>query len=273
MISWPCGAFWPFLLTPQTCAGETNARHPSIHVSNPQYQQTSRNCQAKLVAAIETQIVRKNSKKWPIFTEKNALKNNFLWVFGHVWTRFFMFLDFLSTLGTYWIFWWQKKLIDFSPLSTLFSLSGQLPKAITAPWKWFLRVQWWNTFQLGPKKPPKPLLAKKNSTPPNPKLHSQPSVRCKIHCLGLGRTSQRQMVLGKVTTERPPADSSVCSRRGSSDWCRLLHTDIDSWIDWPKSPLVLCIFHVLHNCLGLGIPCSLCQPDDSKCVLPLHTAT
>ena len=115
MISWPCGAFWPFLFFAKSCAGETNARHSWIHVFHHRYKQTPRNCLQKLVAAIKTQIVRKNSKKWPIFTEKNALKSNFLWVFGHVWTQFFMFLDFSSTLGTYWIFWGQKNWIDFSP--------------------------------------------------------------------------------------------------------------------------------------------------------------
>ena len=78
--------------------------------------------------------------------------------------------------STYWIFLGQKKRLIFHPLSTLISPSGWLPKAITAPWKCSLRVQWWNTFQLGPKKPPKPLLAKNKFQPQTPKSHSQPSV-------------------------------------------------------------------------------------------------
>ena len=72
----------------------------------------------------------------------------------------------------------KKIWLIFHPLSSLISLSGWFPKAITAPWKWSLRVQWCSTFQLGPKKPPKPLLGKKIA-PPNPKLHSQPSVHWK----------------------------------------------------------------------------------------------
>ena len=115
MIFWPQGAFWPFLFFPETCAGETNARHPSIHVFYHRYQQTPRNCQEKLVAAILMHIMTKKGKKWPIFTDKNALKNNFLWVFGHLRTQFSTLVNFSSTLGTYWIFLGQKKLIDFSP--------------------------------------------------------------------------------------------------------------------------------------------------------------
>ena len=110
------------------------------------------------------------------FHWKNVLKNNFLWVFGHVWTQFFMLVNFSSTLGTYWIFLGQNNWLIFHPLSTLISLSGWLPKAITAPWRCSLRVQWCNTFQLGPKKPPRPLLPPKKFQAPNPKSQSQPSV-------------------------------------------------------------------------------------------------
>ena len=119
------------------------------------------------------------------FHWKNALINNFLWVFGLVWTQFFTLVKFSSTLGTYWIFSGQKNWLIFYPLSTLISLSGWLPKAITAPWKCSLRVQWWNTFQLGPKKPPKPLLAKNKFQPQTPKSQSQPSVHCHIGLEGL----------------------------------------------------------------------------------------
>ena len=92
----------------------------------------------------------KNSEKWRIFKGKIWLQNHFWWLFGHVWTRFFILINFSSTLGTYWIFLGQKNWLIFHPLSTLISLSGWLPKAITAPWKCSLRVQWWNTFQLVP---------------------------------------------------------------------------------------------------------------------------
>ena len=74
----------------------------------------------------------------------------------------------------------KKVQLIFHPVFALFSLSGRLPKAITTHWKCSLRVPWWNTFQWGPRKPPKPLLAKKNSRPKNPKSHSQPSVHCKF---------------------------------------------------------------------------------------------
>ena len=99
-----------------------------------------------------------------------------------------MLVNFSSTLGTYWIFLGQKKWLIFHPLSTLISPSGWLPKAITAPWKCSLRVQWWNTFQLGPKKPPKPLLAKNKFQPQTPKSHSQPSVHWHNILLGLEQT-------------------------------------------------------------------------------------
>ena len=47
---------------------------------------------------------------------------------------------------------------NFSP----FSPPGRLPNATTTPWKWFLRVPWWNTFQWDLREPPKPFLEKKN---------------------------------------------------------------------------------------------------------------
>ena len=57
------GAFWPFLFSSKTCAGNTNASHPSIHVSNHQYQFNLRNCTRKLVAAILMHIMTKKGKK------------------------------------------------------------------------------------------------------------------------------------------------------------------------------------------------------------------
>ena len=98
-----------------SCVGGTNARHSPRHAFIHCQPFHLRNSLRKLVAAILMQIVTKEGKKWPIFTEKNALKNNFLWVFGHVWTQFFTLVNFSSTLGTYWIFLGQKNLIDFSP--------------------------------------------------------------------------------------------------------------------------------------------------------------
>ena len=70
----------------------------------------------------------------------------------------------------------RKVHLIFHPVFALFSLPVWLPKAIIIPWKCLLRVPWWNTFQWGPKKPPKPLLPKIKFQAPNPKSQSQPSV-------------------------------------------------------------------------------------------------
>ena len=59
----------------------------------------------------------------------------------------------------------KKVQLIFHLVFALFSLPGRLPKAVIIQWKCLLRVPWWNTFQWGPKKPPKPFLAKKNSSP------------------------------------------------------------------------------------------------------------
>ena len=122
------------------------------------------------------QIMRKNSKKWQIFTKKIGLKTHLWWVFGHVWTKFFMLVNFSPTLSTYYTFLGQKYTIDFSPDFSHFSPPGRLLKAVESPWKCFLRVPWLKTFHLGPRKPPKPLLAKNIFNPQIPKSQSQPSV-------------------------------------------------------------------------------------------------
>ena len=114
------------------------------------------------------------------FDQKTWFKNYFWMVLGHVWTGIFTLVNLPPTLSMNCIFLRQKSLIDFLPIFCPFSLLGRLPQAIPTPWKCFLGVPWWKTFHLGPRKPPKPLLAKKDSSLPNPKLHSQPSVRCLI---------------------------------------------------------------------------------------------
>ena len=115
MISRPYEAFWPFLFCAKTCAGESNATHPSIYVVNPWQHQTPRNPWTKLLQAIQTQIMAKNGEKWRIGTQKNWLENYFWWVFGHVWTEIFMLDNFPSTLTTYNTFLGQKYAIDFLP--------------------------------------------------------------------------------------------------------------------------------------------------------------
>ena len=57
----------------------------------------------------------KNCKKWRILTTKNGLKTYFWWVFGHVWTEFFMLVNLPPTLIMNYIFLGQKSSIDFSP--------------------------------------------------------------------------------------------------------------------------------------------------------------
>ena len=70
-----------------------------------------------------------------------------------------------------------KSCATFLPGYSIFSLIGKLPIATQTPWNWFLRVPWWNTFQLGSRKAPKPLLAKKKFLSPQiikrPKSQSQ----------------------------------------------------------------------------------------------------
>ena len=167
MIFLPYGAFWPFLFFSKTCVDETNASHPSIHVSNHQYQKTPRNCRKKLVAAILMQIMTKKGKKWPIFTDKNALKNNFLWVFGHVWTQFSTLVNFSSTLGAYWIFLGQKNLIDFSPPFNPFFTVRQTSKSYNGPLKVLPEGSMVEYLPVGSQEAPKTIIGKKNISAPN----------------------------------------------------------------------------------------------------------
>ena len=106
-----------------------------------------------------------NDKKWqkesPILNEKIGLKTILWTIFGHVWAGIFMPINFPPTLITYYTFLGQKCSIDFSPDFSHFSPTGRLLKAIQTPWKWFLRVPWWNTLHNGPRKAPKRLLTKK----------------------------------------------------------------------------------------------------------------
>ena len=137
-----------------------------------------------------------------------------------------MLVNFSSTLGTYWIFLGQKKRLIFHPLSTLISPSGWLPKAITAPWKCSLRVQWWNTFQLGPKKPPKPLLPPKKIQAPNPKSQSQPSV----HCILFGP----RKLLGYFSFKAHIFPKGTLAYH----WLNW------NWIKWPKGLFCVDVLHI-----------------------------
>ena len=160
------GAFWPFLFSSKTCAGKTNASHPSIHVSNHQYQQTPRNCRKKLVAAILMQIMTKKGKKWPIFTDKNALKNNFWWVFGHVWTQFSTLVNFSSTLGAYWIFLGQKNLIDFSPPFNPYFTARLTSESYNGPLKVLPEGSMVEYLPVGSQEAPQTIIAKSKFSSP-----------------------------------------------------------------------------------------------------------
>ena len=106
----------------------------------------------------------------------------------------------------------KKVQLIFHPVFALFSLPGRLPKAIITPWKCLLRVPWWNTFQWGPKKPPKPFLAKKNFQPQNPKSHSQPSVQC-----GFFHASSKQLKIWAIVCLELPKNhqKNTAQRAGS----------------------------------------------------------
>ena len=77
MIFWPYAAFWPFLFSLKSCAGKSNATHPSKYVVNHQHHQTPRNSLKKLLQAIWAQIMNKNGKKWRILMKKIGFKTNF----------------------------------------------------------------------------------------------------------------------------------------------------------------------------------------------------
>ena len=79
----------------------------------------------------------------------------------------------------------------FHPLSTLILSSGWLLKDTTAPWKCSLRVQWWNTFQLGPKKPPNHYCPKKIFKPQILKRNPSPLCTVSIHWLSIRHLGDR----------------------------------------------------------------------------------
>ena len=137
-----------------------------------------------LLAQIMTKIAKNDC-----FNGKHQFKIYFWWVFGHAWTRFFTLVNFPSTLGINNIFLGQKNWLIFHLISALFSPPSQLPKAVAAPYKFFMRVPWWNTFQSGVQlqanleQTPKPLLAKIFSNPKFLNPQSQPSVQLSFNYL------------------------------------------------------------------------------------------
>ena len=110
--------------------------------------------------------LKKRAKNWGKLTQKLACYVTFGRFMGMYWQDFLYpsiwYPLQVSVTHGYNIIRW-KSLINSYPFSALFSLPGQLPNATTTPWKWFLRVPWWNTFQWDPREPPKPFLGKKIS--------------------------------------------------------------------------------------------------------------
>ena len=87
-----------------------------------------------------------------------------------------MFLDFSSTLGTYWIVLGQKNLIDFSPVFNPFFTVRPTSESYNGPLKVLPEGSMVEYLPVGSQEAPQTIIGKKNSRPPNPKLHSQPSV-------------------------------------------------------------------------------------------------
>ena len=131
-----------------------------------------RNCWHKKVPVLEISKTAKNGEKSALFTIYFYQIHHFWYVFGHVikqflcpwiWYPLHVFLTYRH------VFLSLISLVIFSPLIRNFSPLGQLLEARQTPWKWFLKVPWWNAFHLGPRKAPEPLVAKKNFEPLNHK--------------------------------------------------------------------------------------------------------
>ena len=121
--------------------------------------------------------MRKNSKKLRIFTKKIGLKTHLWWVFGHVWTKFFMLVNFSPTLSTYYTFLGQKYTIDFSPDFSHFFTTRPTSESCWEPLKVIPEGSMVEYLPFGSNEAPKPLLAKNIFEPQIPKSHSQPSVQ------------------------------------------------------------------------------------------------
>ena len=167
MILWPYAVFLPFLFSAKSCAGETNACHPCIHVRSHRHFQTPRNCVRKLVQAIKMQIMTKSGKKWHIFTKENRLKNYFWWVFGHVWTKFFMLFHFLSTLSMNCIFLGQKSSTDFFPNFTPFFTTMPTSESCNDPPKVLTEGSMVEYLPVGTQEAPKTIIGKRKIPAPH----------------------------------------------------------------------------------------------------------
>ena len=117
----------------------------------------------------------KNSEKWRILTTKSVLKNYFWWVFGHVWTEFFMLVNLPPTLIMNYIFLGQKSSIDFSPHFSPFYPDRLTSESYNNPLKVIPEGSMVEYLPVGSKEGPQTIIGKKKFSSPNtfPKLHSQ----------------------------------------------------------------------------------------------------
>ena len=137
----------------------------------------------------------KNGEKWRIFTEEKWFEKTsgeFLGMYELDFSCSSIFHQLWTHIG---YFKGKKVWLIFHPISAPFSPPGRLPNATTTPWKWFLRVPWWNTFQWDLREPPKPFLEKKYFRPEIPNPLSQPSVHRKF----ANDWSQRGQIWGRMS--------------------------------------------------------------------------
>ena len=126
--------------------------------------------------------MRKNSKKWQIFTQKIGVKTHLWWVFGHVWTKFFMLVNFSPTLSTYYTFLGQKYTIDFSPDFSHFFTTRPTSESCWEPLKVIPEGSMVEYLPFGSKEAPQTISAKKNF--PSPEiLNHTPSPLCNVDCI------------------------------------------------------------------------------------------
>ena len=124
----------------------------------------------------------------PLKTAKNDAfslkKSGFKITFGEFLGTYDLHFSCLSIFYQLWThighFKAKKLKLNFHPISAPSSPPGRFLNATTTPWKWFLGVPWWNTFQWDPREPPKPFSEKNYFRPEIPNPLSQPSVT--PHC-------------------------------------------------------------------------------------------
>ena len=103
-----------------------------------------------------------------ILTTKNGLKTYFRWVFGHVWTEFFMPVNLPSTLIMNSIFLGQKSSIDVSPHFSPFYPDRVTSESYNNPLKVIPEGSMVEYLPVGSKEGPKTIIGKKKFSNHNP---------------------------------------------------------------------------------------------------------